>query len=89
MRSDWTGPVNHRIGRRVTINQFAALAARIADKRITIRHVRVRWVSAARARTTSSSSRSSNRSRAHALEYGMRRTYDSIDEQVRLRRETA
>ncbi len=39
MRSDWTGPVNIGSDEMVTINQLAQMAAQIAGKRISFRHI--------------------------------------------------
>jgi len=39
MKSDFTGPVNIGSEEMVTINQLAALVAKIADKRIVVRHI--------------------------------------------------
>ncbi len=39
MRSNWTGPVNIGSDEMVTINQLAQMAAQIAGKRISFRHI--------------------------------------------------
>jgi nucleoside-diphosphate-sugar epimerase len=39
MQSEWTGPVNIGSEEKVTINQLVEMAAKIAGKRIAIRHI--------------------------------------------------
>ncbi len=39
MRSSWVGPVNIGSDERVTINQLAEMAMRIADKKLSIKHI--------------------------------------------------
>lgn len=39
MQSDWTGPVNIGSDEKVTINQLVEMVAKIAGKRIAIRHI--------------------------------------------------
>jgi nucleoside-diphosphate-sugar epimerase len=83
-RSSWTGPVNIGSEEMVTIDQLATLAARIAGKGVTLRHVP--GPQGVRGR------RSDNRlifdklgwRPSRSLEEGMRRTYAWIEEQVRL-----
>ena len=89
MRSDWTGPVNIGSEEMVTINQLAALAARIADKRITIRHVPGPLGVRGRRSDNQLVFKKLQWKPSRPLEYGMRRTYAWIEEQVRLRRKTA
>ena len=88
MRSDWTGPVNIGSEEMVTINQLAALAARIADKRITIRHVPGPLGVRGRRSDNQLIFKKLQWKPSRPLEYGMRRTYAWIEEQVRLRRKT-
>ena len=89
MRSDWTGPVNIGSEEMVTINQLAALAARIADKRITIRHVAGPLGVRGRRSDNQLIFKKLQWKPSRPLEYGIRRTYAWIEEQVRLRRKTA
>ena len=88
MRSDWTGPVNIGSEEMVTINQLAALAARIADKRITIRHVPGPLGVRGRRSDNQLIYKKLQWKPSRPLEYGIRRTYAWIEEQVRLRRKT-
>jgi nucleoside-diphosphate-sugar epimerase len=88
MRSDWTGPVNIGSEEMVTINQLAALAARIADKRVTIRHVPGPLGVRGRRSDNQLIFKKLQWKPSRPLEYGMRRTYAWIEEQVRLRRKT-
>ena len=88
MRSDWTGPVNIGSEEMVTINQLAALAARIADKRITIRHVAGPLGVRGRRSDNQLIFKKLQWKPSRPLEYGIRRTYAWIEEQVRLRRKT-
>jgi GDP-D-mannose 3',5'-epimerase len=88
MRSDWTGPVNIGSEEMVTINQLAALAARIATKRITIRHVPGPLGVRGRRSDNQLIYKKLQWKPSRPLEYGIRRTYAWIEEQVRLRRKT-
>jgi GDP-D-mannose 3',5'-epimerase len=88
MRSDWTGPVNIGSEEMVTINQLAALAARIADKRITLRHVPGPLGVRGRRSDNQLIFKKLQWRPSRPLEYGIRRTYTWIEEQVRLRRKT-
>ena len=88
MRSDWTGPVNIGSEEMVTINQLAALAARIADKRITIRHIPGPLGVRGRRSDNQLIFKKLQWKPSRPLEYGIRRTYAWIEEQVRLRRKT-
>jgi nucleoside-diphosphate-sugar epimerase len=89
MRSDWTGPVNIGSEEMVTINQLAALAARVANKRITIRHVPGPLGVRGRRSDNQLILKKLQWKPSRPLEYGIRRTYAWIEEQVRLRRKTA
>jgi nucleoside-diphosphate-sugar epimerase len=89
MRSDWTGPVNIGSEEMVTINQLAALAARIADKRITIRHVPGPLGVRGRRSDNQLIFKKLQWKPSRPLEEGVRRTYAWIEEQVRLRRKIA
>jgi nucleoside-diphosphate-sugar epimerase len=88
-RSDWTGPVNIGSEEMVTINQLAALAARIAGKRITIRHIPGPLGVRGRRSDNDLVYKKLNWKPARPLEEGMRRTYAWIEDQVRLRRKRA
>jgi GDP-D-mannose 3', 5'-epimerase len=88
MRSDWTGPVNIGSEEMVTINQLAALAARIADKQITIRHIPGPLGVRGRRSDNQLIFKQLEWKPSRPLEYGIRRTYAWIEEQVRLRRKT-
>jgi nucleoside-diphosphate-sugar epimerase len=88
MRSDWTGPVNIGSEEMVTINQLAGLAARIADKRITIRHVPGPLGVRGRRSDNQLIFKKLQWKPSRPLEYGIRRTYAWIEEQVRLRHKT-
>jgi GDP-D-mannose 3',5'-epimerase len=88
-RSEWTGPVNIGSEEMVTINQLAALAARIADKRITIRHVPGPLGVRGRRSDNQLIEKKLKWKPSRPLEEGMRRTYAWIEEQVRLRRKRA
>jgi nucleoside-diphosphate-sugar epimerase len=85
MRSDWTGPVNIGSEEMVTINQLAELAARIADKRITVRHVPGPQGVRGRRSDNQLVLKKLGWKPSRPLEEGMRRTYTWIEEQVRLR----
>jgi nucleoside-diphosphate-sugar epimerase len=84
-RSGWTGPVNIGSEEMVTINQLAELVARIARKKLTLRHVP--GPQGVRGR------RSDNRlihdklswTPSQPLEEGLRRTYTWIERQVMAR----
>jgi nucleoside-diphosphate-sugar epimerase len=89
MRSDWTGPANIGSEEMVTINQLAALAARIADKRVTIHHVPGPLGVRGRRSDNQLIYKKLQWKPSRSLEYGIRRTYAWIEEQVRLRRKTA
>jgi nucleoside-diphosphate-sugar epimerase len=89
MRSDWTGPVNIGSEEMVTINQLAALTARIADKRITIRHVPGPLGVRGRRSDNQLIFKKLQWKPSRPLEVGVRRTYAWIEEQVRLRRKIA
>jgi nucleoside-diphosphate-sugar epimerase len=73
----------------VTINQLAALAARIAGKRITIRHIPGPLGVRGRRSDNDLVYKKLNWKPARPLEEGMRRTYAWIEEQVRLGRKRA
>jgi nucleoside-diphosphate-sugar epimerase len=88
IRSEWTGPVNIGSEEMVTINQLAALAARIADKRITIRHVPGPLGVRGRRSDNQLIFKKLQWKPSQPLEYGIRRTYAWIEEQVRLRHKT-
>jgi GDP-D-mannose 3',5'-epimerase len=89
MRSDWTGPVNIGSEEMVTINQLAALAAGIADKRITIRHIPGPLGVRGRRSDNELIFKKLGWKPSRPLEYGIRRTYAWIEEQVRLKRKAA
>lgn len=88
-RSSWSGPVNIGSEEMVTINQLAELAARIAQKKVTLRHVP--GPQGVRGR------RSDNRlifdklnwRPSRPLEDGMRKTYAWIEHQVVARKKAA
>ena len=80
MRSDWTGPVNIGSEEMVTINQLAALAARIADKRITIRHIPGPLGVRGRRSDNQLIFKKLQWKPSRPLEYGIRRTYAWIEE---------
>jgi nucleoside-diphosphate-sugar epimerase len=88
MRSDWTGPVNIGSEEMVTINQLATLAARVADKRIAIRHIPGPLGVRGRRSDNQLIFKKLQWKPSRPLEYGIRRTYGWIEEQVRLRRKT-
>jgi GDP-D-mannose 3',5'-epimerase len=88
-RSDWTGPVNIGSEEMVTINQLAALAARIANKRITVRHVPGPQGVRGRRSDNDLVFRKLKWKPSLPLAEGMRRTYSWIEDQVRLQRKTA
>ena len=73
----------------VTINQLAALAASIADKCITIRHVPGPLGVRGRRSDNQLIFKKLQWKPSRPLEEGVRRTYAWIEEQVRLRRKIA
>jgi nucleoside-diphosphate-sugar epimerase len=85
-RSDWTGPVNIGSEEMVTINQLVALVARIASKRITVRHVPGPLGVRGRRSDNQLVLKKLQWKPGRPLEEGIRRTYSWIEEQVRLRR---
>jgi nucleoside-diphosphate-sugar epimerase len=85
-RSDWTGPVNIGSEEMVTINQLVALVARIASKRITVRHVPGPLGVRGRRSDNQLVLKKLQWKPGRPLEEGIRRTYSWIEEQVRLQR---
>jgi nucleoside-diphosphate-sugar epimerase len=85
-RSDWTGPVNIGSEEMVTINQLVALVARIASKRITVRHVPGPLGVRGRRSDNQLVLKKLQWKPGRPLEEGIRRTYSWIEEQIRLRR---
>src|SRR5262249_42229672 len=85
-RSDWTGPVNIGSEEMGTINDLAALPARIPNKRLTVRNVPGPQGVRGRRSDNTLILKNLHWAPTRTLEDGMRRTYSWIDEQVRLRR---
>jgi nucleoside-diphosphate-sugar epimerase len=81
-RSSFTGPVNIGSEEMVTINQLAELAARIADKKVTLRHVPGPQGVRGRRSDNRLVFEKLNWKPSQPLEDGMRRTYAWIKGQV-------
>jgi nucleoside-diphosphate-sugar epimerase len=85
-RSDWTGPVNIGSEEMVTINQLVELVARVANKRVSVRHIPGPLGVRGRRSDNALVLKKLQWKPSRPLEEGIRRTYGWIEEQVRLHR---
>lgn len=83
LRSEWTGPVNIGSDEMVTINQLAEMIIKVAQKKISIKHVPGPQGVRGRNSDNRLIFEKLNWKPSRPLEFGLRKTYTWIEEQVR------
>jgi nucleoside-diphosphate-sugar epimerase len=85
MESGFAGPVNIGSEEMVTINQLAAMAMRIAGRKLHVRHIPGPLGVRGRNSDNGLIERELGWSPSRPLEEGMRRTYEWVEAQVKAR----